>query len=163
MDNKSFLMLCTSLFESNGFVRKGKTYYYDNQCGILLVFGLQKSNYGAYYYMEHGFAFTEINKHLPNPKYNELDINLGRIMPVFGKALCYELMDEEKFGELADTIQQKLDVLLPIVNSGRGRIVEEFFSPTSQKLSYILDGVAEYLGIDVERIKEHRISVVVRE
>lgn len=160
MDNKSFLTLCTHIFESNGFIRKGKTFYYDNRCGILLVFGLQKSNYGAYYYMEHGVVFTEINKHLPNPKYNELDINLGRIMPAFGKALCYESMDEDKFSEFVDTIQQKLDVLLPIVNGGKEKIIQEFFSPTPRKISYVLNGVVEYLGIDTEYFQNHRIPIV---
>lgn len=160
MEKKAFLKLCANLFEANGFVRKGNTFYLENECGILLAFGLQKSSYDAYYYMEHGIAFKEINKYLPYPKINELDINMGRIMTRFGKALWYESLDEQSFCEISNAVQNKLDVLYPIINAGKEEILKQILCPNPIKISYIFDGVAQYLGIDIEHLRTHHISIV---
>lgn len=160
MEKNAFLKLCASFFKANGFSRKGNSFYYDNKDGILLVFGLNKSSYGPYYYMEHGCVFTEINKHLPFPKYNELDINLGRIMLPYGKAIHYELMGENDCNDLVDVIQQQINLLRPAIDGGREQIVRQLFYSGSMKISYVLKGTPEYLGIGIEYFKENRIAIV---
>lgn len=160
MEKKSFLKFCADTFKVNDFERKGNTYYYNNLNGILFVFGLQKSSYGPYYYIEHGLAFTDINRHLPYPKYHELDINLGRIMPSFGKALRYEIMGDAECRDLAVTIQQKIDTIRPIVDGGKEQIIARLISSVPNEISYVLKGTAEYLEVSDEYFKKHHIPIV---
>lgn len=160
MEKKSFLRFCADIFKVNGFERKGNTYYYDNLNGIRFVFGLKKSSYGPYYYIEHGFAFREINKHWPYPHYYELDMNLGRIMMSFGKALRYEDMFEAECMEFASLIQLKIDAILPIVDCGKEQIVAQFVYPEPNEISYLLKGTAEFLDVCTEHFKSHHIPIV---
>ena len=160
MEKRSFLKFCAAIFKANGFERKGNTYYYDGQNGVLLVFGLQKSTYGPYYYMEHGFAFKDINKYMPYPRYCELDINLGRVMAPFGKSLCYEQMGETECTALASSIQLKIDAIRPVVDCGKERIIEQFVYPEPDQISYLSKGTPEYMGICKEFFESNRIPVI---
>lgn len=160
MDKQAFLKFCSGVFKTNGFERKGNAYYYDNLNGILLVFGLQKSSYGPYYYLEYGLAFKRINKHLPYPHYYELDMNLGRIMTPFGKALRYESMQEAECTVFAMSIQSKIDELRPIIDGGKEQIVDQLVFPEPNNISYLLKGCAEFLGVSNEHFKKHRIAIV---
>lgn len=101
-----------------------------------------------------------INRCLPFPKSNELDVNFGRIIPSFGKALYYESMGENECNELAALIQKKIDQIQPIVVEGKEHIVRQLFYPTPVKISYVLNGTPEFLGISKEHFKEHHISIV---
>ena len=159
MDKNSFLKFFTNIFSFNRFVRHKSSFYY-NADGVTLVFSFQKSNYGPYFYLEYGLAFHEINPCLPFPKSNELDVNFGRIMPSFGKALYYESMGENECNELAAVIQDKIDQIQPIVDEGKEHIVRQLFYPTPVKISYVLNGTPEFLGISKEYFKEHHISIV---
>jgi len=160
MEKKSFLKYCADTFKANGFERKGNNYYYDNQNGILFVFGLQKSSYGPYYYIEYGFAFRETNKHWPYPHYYELDMNLGRIMTSFGKALRYEDMRDSECMELASVIQSKIELIRPIVDSGKEQIVSQFVYPEPNEISYLLKGTAEYLDVSNEHFCYYHIPII---
>ena len=160
MDNRGFLKLCSALFRDNSFICKGKNYYYDGHQGVSVVFGLQKSNYGPYYYMEHGFAFSAINKHFPFPKHNELDINLGRIMFPFGKMLHYETMNESDCKAFVATIQEKINTICPIINQGKEKIIDQYIFSKPDEISYILSSTAEFLEIDMQHFRDHHIGIV---
>lgn len=160
MEKRVFLNFCAEIFKANGFERKGNTYYYDGQNGILFVFGLQKSRYGPYYYIEHGFAFKDITKHMPYPRYCELDMNLGRIMTPFGKALCYEKMGESECADLVAAIQLKIDRFCPIVDCGMEQIVSQLVYLKPNEISYLSNGTAELLGISKDFIESNRIPMI---
>ena len=52
----------------------------------VIVFGVQKSSYGKYCYIEYGHAFSSINRNMPYPKFNQLNLNCGRVMTAVGQA-----------------------------------------------------------------------------
>lgn len=160
MEKRAFLKSCSKIFIDSAFVQKGNTFFYDNQNGIILVFAVYKSSYGAYYYMEHGIVFSAINKHMPFPKYNELNINFGRIMFPFGKAIFYESMNECDFEELMITIKQIIKQMRPIVDGGKNKIVHQIVIPSPKMISYVLKDTPEYLGLCNDFFKEHRIPIV---
>ena len=160
MDNRAFLKLCSDLFKENRFVSKGRKYYYDSGHGVSLVFALQKSNYGPYYYMEHGLAFLEINKHFPCPNHNELDINLGRIMFPFGKALHVDTMNESDFKVFIATVQRKINTIYPMISQGKEEAIRQYIFSKPEEISYILSSTATFLKIDKQHFRNHHIGVV---
>lgn len=160
VEKKEFLTFCTSVFRKNGFTRKGQTYYFDMGKDFIVVFGLMKSTYGPYYYMEYGFAIKAINKHLPYPKFNQLDINCGRIMFPKGKSLCYEEMDSEYCNSLQIVLQNHIDTLLLAGKLERAKLLYEFVLDSPSPVNYILKGTANYFGLDESIFKNQGITVV---
>ena len=78
MNKKEFQKLCRNIFKKNGFLARGNNFYFDYG-SLLLIFGLQHSNFGNYYYIEHGIANKETNPYMPWPKYYQIDRGRGRI------------------------------------------------------------------------------------
>ena len=160
MDKKAFLKFCTNIFEENGFYRKGSSFYLDYNEDTLVVFSFVKSAYGAYYYIEYGLVFKAINRHLPFPKYNELDINFERLMTKKGKAIMYEVMTEVECDELSGTLQENINHILSIVAGGKESIARQCIEKDIAEVAYVLKGTPEYLGLNADLFKSKGIAVI---
>ena len=58
MNSAEFKKELCKLFTIKGFMCKGTHFYRNITDEVMIVFGLQHSVYGAYYYMEYGFHPT---------------------------------------------------------------------------------------------------------
>ena len=126
MKKEEFLKMVTSIFKSYGFSKKGNNFYYDFNNEFLGVFGLQKSTYDAYYYIEFGFAIKNLNPKMPFPKYYELNLRFARIEFEFNinsQAVYYENLDEQAFKEI---LQEKITWFIEIGKSGKSGIGKSF-------------------------------------
>ena len=117
MNKKEFQKLCRDIFKRNGFLARGNNFYFDYG-QLLLIFGLQHSDFGSYYYIEHGVANKETNPYMPWPKYYQIDRGRGRIAFQLNKsgdpqAIFYESdFDEGKFIDILErTISQEKEKL----------------------------------------------------
>ena len=99
MTKNEFLKQLSDFFSDKGFICKKMHFYKKITSEVLIVFGLYASKYGEYYYLENGFCFKSISKFLPFPKYNQLNLNCGRIMFDKGKALCYKVTEKNMYFE----------------------------------------------------------------
>lgn len=160
MDKKDFLRLCTDVFRESGFHRKGGNYYLDYNEELLVVFSFLKSSYGAYFYVEYGLVFKSINRFLPHPKYNQIDINFGRIMTCCGKAIEYEVMTEIEFNELSNTIKEYVANIISIVEKGKEEIIRQCIHVSPPIVSYVLKGTPEFLGVSTDLFRGNGIAVV---
>ena len=126
MKKEEFLKLVSSVFKKYGFSKKGNNYYLDFDNDFVGVFGLQKSTYDAYYYIEFGFAIKNLNPKMPFPKYYELNLNFDRIKFDFSSdvyAVFYENLNKEAFNEI---IEQKILWFIEMGRSGRNSIRKNF-------------------------------------
>ena len=123
MQKEEFIKFITAIFKSYGFTKKGNNFYYDFQNEFIGVFGLQKSYYGPYYYIEFGFAIKGLNPKMPFPKFDELNLNFGRAMFGDFKAVYYEELNTELFKE---KLQEKISFLVETGRSGKEEIREKF-------------------------------------
>lgn len=160
MEKKEFLKFTANTFRENGFYRKGTNYYREYGDDIIVVFSFFKSSYGSYFYAEYGLAFKSINKHLPYPKYNELDINFGRIMTSFGKAIKYENITEEELNDFSSTIKNYVDHILSIVEKGKKEIVRQCIDTSPPVVEYVLKETPSFLGLSADLFKDKGIAVI---
>ena len=71
-----------TIFKELGFLVKNRHFYKDVTDDIMIVFGLQSTVYGGgYSYLNYGYCFKSINKHMPYPKYGCFNIDCRRIGP----------------------------------------------------------------------------------
>lgn len=78
MNKTEFLDFCEREFLKRGFVKVKKSYYLDGPRNIVCGIFLQKSNFGACYYINYGFYIKEQENLAKYPSYYEMDID-GRI------------------------------------------------------------------------------------
>ena len=145
MEQKEFLKLCTSIFKQYGFEKHNSNYYkiFDD---IILVFGLQKSSYGGkYYYLEYGFVFPSINKHMPYPKYHQANIRQGRMSIDGNYAIEYEVILSDTFREHLTNLIEKI---VKVVIGGKKSIID--YSILGKEKATLIIGydTLPYLGID---------------
>lgn len=75
MERKDFLKLCCNVLLEIGFRKKGSTHFYkDLSDEIMIVVGLCHSKYESKYWFDGGFVIKPINKHMPSPKYYDVNI-----------------------------------------------------------------------------------------
>lgn len=126
MKKEEFLKLSSSVFKDFGFTKKGNNFYYDFNDEFLGVFGLQKSAFDAYYYVEFGFAIKSLNPKMPFPKYHEVNLSFGRIefnFNIDSKAVYYENLDEKAFKAI---LQEKILWFIEIGKSGKSGIGKSY-------------------------------------
>lgn len=81
MEKNELIGRITQFFRLKGFRKKGgNNFYLDLSDEVMLVFGVQKSMYGEYCYIESGYVFKSINKHLPYPKYYDVNLRCCRVI-----------------------------------------------------------------------------------
>ena len=142
MTKQEFTKLINTLLKKDGFIKKGSNFYFDCENDIVCVFGMYKSNYDEYYYMEYGFAFKSINPKSPFPKYFELNVNCGRLLLDGDTAIYYETVNEDN---LIKTIHEVLIKLVETGKRGKDAICKVFVP----KCYYIISQkTLEYLGIE---------------
>lgn len=159
MTKKEFLKSCADVFCSNGFEFKGTTFYRENKHGIMAVFGFMKSTYGPYYYLEYGFAIKAINRFLPYPKFNELEINCGRVNTPIGKAFHYEQMTNDDITAVLNTVYQKIQVVTLALEMSEKEFLHNFILADPSPVSYLTKDTAEYFKCS-SLLKEQGIRIV---
>ena len=156
MKRQEFDSKLTSLFAQRGFICKKKTYYKEISNEVTIVFGLQKSSYGAYYYLEYGFCFGSINQNMPYPKLCQINLNCGRIMTSIGKAIEYEKLPEGFMDELEQHLDEIITEMKYLVNLGKDEFIRYFLSGKGNQSWFILGAeTADYFGLSMETFKYH--------
>ena len=84
MEKKDFQEMCKDIFKRNAFICRGTNFYFDTE-KFLLVFGLQHSRFGKYYYIEYGIADKAINECMPWPKVYQVGRERRRVNFQMGK------------------------------------------------------------------------------
>lgn len=159
MTKVEFLKQCTTFFPRKKFSCRNNHYYKEVSSDVLIVFGIQMSRYGGYCYLEYGYCFKSINKYLPYPKFNQLNLNCGRIMTDIGKAIVFERLDENVMGALEKTIDALVDQLINLANLGRNEISKYYLSEASNKSWYILgEETANYFDLPKEVFQYHFVK-----
>lgn len=159
MTKVEFLKQCTTFFFRKKFSCRNNHYYKEVSSDVLIVFGIQMSRYGGYCYLEYGYCFKSINKYLPYPKFNQLNLNCGRIMTDIGQAIVFERLDENVMGALEKTIDALVDQLINLANLGRNEISKYYLSEASNKSWYILgEETANYFDLPKEVFQYHFVK-----
>ena len=159
MTKVEFLKQCTTFFSRKKFSCRNNHYYKEVSRDVLIVFGIQMSRYGGYCYLEYGYCFKSINKYLPYPKFNQLNLNCGRIMTDIGQAIVFERLDENVMGALEKTIDALVDQLINLANLGRNEISKYYLSEASNKSWYILgEETANYFDLPKEVFQYHFVK-----
>ena len=159
MTKVEFLKQCTTFFSRKKFSCRKNHYYKEVSSDVLIVFGIQMSRYGGYCYLEYGYCFKSINKYLPYPKFNQLNLNCGRIMTDIGKAIVFERLDENVMGALEKTIDALVDQMINLANLGRNEISKYYLSEASNKSWYILgEETANYFDLPKEVFQYHFVK-----
>lgn len=157
MDYKLFKKKTAKMFADLGFQTPGDHFYKSVNDEILIVFGLQKSNYGEYCYCEFGYCLKQISKYLPYPKYNQLNVNCGRIMIGSESRLNYSYYEGSELPQnLIMILSDKATAAIQIANKGPDEIKEMYFVQRKYTFSYILGAdTAFYFGMDPSEFKYH--------
>ena len=156
MTKRDFIRQLTLLFSLEGFSRKGNHFYKEASSDILLVFGVHSSQYGGYGYLEYGYCLKSISKYLPYPKFNQLNLNCGRIMTEVGKALVYETLDKNTMNSLQKAIHEKIDLMGRLAASGGDRLIGFYLSEEHTESWYILgEKTAEYFRLPKDAFSGH--------
>ena len=153
MTKSEFIATIKKYFKNRNFYVKG-THFYKNLCNdVMLVIGLQKSNYGEYYYAEYGFCFCPINRHLPYPKFYEANIRCGRLTFHNSTPLDYESMIGFDFMKELD---KQIDFIISIGEKGKESIAEYYLNSNARRYMAIIgENTIKYLGISAEGLTIH--------
>ena len=148
MKKEEFVRLVTKVAKECGFSKKGNNFYYDFGNDIVSVLGLQKSLYGAYYYVEYGYAILSLNPRAPYPKFSDLNVNFGRIMFPFNKEVStmveYETINEIDTEVIVSTLRSILKKMVETGINGKTEIAKVYYN----NISYVIGAsTIEYLNI----------------
>ena len=156
MTKDEFLGRLTRYFSSKGFSCNRKHYYKTASDDAILVFGLNRSSYGKYYYLEYGYCFPSISKHFPHPKFNQLNLNCGRVMTDKGKAIAYEDWNENEMDSLEGKLDAIIDEMTHLASMGKEAMIQHYLSDTDHPSWYILgDETAAYFNLPREAFQYH--------
>ena len=157
MTKNEFKKWLNKYFSQKGFYCKSGHYYKEITNEVMIVFGLQYTNYGGKYcYLECGYCFKSINKYLPYPKYNQLNLNCGRVMTSKGKAIFFETLDEYQKDSLEQTIKERIDDLISIAYLKKDEMIKKIMLDGDRRSWYILgDETAAYFNLSREDFKFH--------
>ena len=138
MTKKQFLDEIAAFFCDNGFLRVKDHFYKDLSGDIMLVFGFQQSSYGKYGYMEYGYCFKSINQHLPFPRFNQLNLNCGRLMTDRGSAIEYATINEAFIQTFEQTLSDKIHEMQKLSQLNREAFIRHYLLMESRHSWYIL-------------------------
>ncbi len=156
MTKTEFVKQLTTFFVGKGFSCRYNHFYKEMTSDVIIVFGMHTSSYGGYCYLEYGYCFKSINKYLPYPKFNQLNLNCGRLMTGIGKAMVYEQLNENIVHNIEKTIGEEIDNLIDLVNLGKDRMIKFYLYETTNKSWFILgEETADYFGLPREAFKYH--------
>lgn len=159
MTKVDFIKQVTLFFSRKGFSCRNKHYYKEVSSDVILVFGMQMSHYGGYCYLEYGFCINSINRHSPWPKFNQLNLNCGRVMTGIGKAIVFEKMDEATMADLLKTIDGIVNDMINLAGLGKDAMIQYFLSGQTNQSWYILgDETVDYFGLPKEAFLYHFVK-----
>lgn len=159
MTKIEFIKQLSSMFAEKGFTCKSKHFYKEISRDVLIVFGIHMSLYGEYCYLEYGYCFKTINKYLPFPKFNQLNLNCGRIMTNMGKAIIFEEIDEKAFIDIEKAVDTVISSMIKLINMGRSEMIQYYLSGQSNQSWYILGNeTANYFGLPKEAFLYHFVE-----
>lgn len=152
MDKKEFKKALSNMFKKSGFVCKSNHFYKDITDETQLVFGLQASNYGSYYYIEYGYCFKSICNN-PYPKFYESNLRVGR----FCQALEYEDWNEEKVCSFEEDLAKVIETATEIGMREKMDFINCFFQ--MDRMWFIQgDHTAAYFGMTRNDFRKHFID-----
>lgn len=123
MDNTEFKMIVRENTSKFGFKYCKKNYYYEAD-NLIVVIGLQKSNFDNSFYINYGFCVKDIHDDLQYPKSNECDIT-GRFINETNKDI-YQL-DTMNVEKLVMSLEKNIvNFIVPVMNEGIGKYFELF-------------------------------------
>ena len=156
MTKKQFLDEIAAFFCDNGFLRAKDHFYKDLSGDVMLVFGFQQSSYGKYGYIEYGYCFKSINRHLPFPRFNQMNLNCGRLMTDRGSAIEYATIDEGFIQILEQTLSDKIHEMQALSQLNREAFIRHYLLKESGRSWYILgDETEAYFGLTRQDFKYH--------
>ena len=159
MTKNEFLKQLSDFFSDKGFICKKMHFYKEITSEVLIVFGLYASKYGEYYYLENGFCFKSISKFLPFPKYNQLNLNCGRIMFDKGKALCYNEFNENDMFMLKQKLGSVVNSMINISTMEKEKMIQLFLTGSFNESLYILgDETAKYFDLPRDVFQFHFVQ-----
>lgn len=161
MTKDEFKKEMRKFFSDKGFFCKGTTHYYKEVSNdVVIVFGLNMTycGRGKYCYMEHGYCFKSTNKHLPYPRFDYLDLILGRIMTSKGQSIVYEELDEDVMNSLKKAIDAEVDEMTHLVDLGREEMIKHYLNQSDLSWWIMGQDVADYFGLPREAFKYHFIN-----
>ncbi len=156
MNTAEFKKKLGKVFSIKGFVCKGTHFYKNITDEVMIVFGLQHSTYGAYYYMEYCYCFRTINQHLPYPKFAELNLRCGRLMTSKGQKIVPEMVNDIELGDIEMRIDSLLQEMESVVDLGKGGFIEYYLTEKRDK-SWRVVGMdtVEYFNLPIEAFQYH--------
>lgn len=141
MNNIEFKKIVQEITEKYGFMYCKKNYYFETP-ELIIVIGLQKSNYENSYYINFGFCVKEMHNDMKYPKSNECDITC-RFLNETGKGI-YQL-DIQNYEELVISLEKNItDFIVPVINAG----IRQFFILFPQYSCLASYNLKKYLGIE---------------
>jgi|ERR1700744_2964980 len=112
MEIKTFKKIINDLLIAKNFSKKGNYYRYTVK-DVIIVIGLQKSNYANGYYINVGYIITQLNPLLENPRDVDGDVRARFSFKKKGESIDYfdleELLesDEDKLkSQIEENINQ---------------------------------------------------------
>lgn len=136
MDKKQFKEFCKNEFQTRGFIKRKNMFYligHDLMCGIYL----QKSNYGAIYYVNYCYFIGEFENITNYPTHYESDIQgrvwaMSKTSTVRGKHFITAQIEYEAYTE---------EELRPYFDK---EFKEKILPPVHQGKKYILDNLGKF-------------------
>lgn len=132
MNSKDFKKFCNCYFMSKGFMKVKNTYYCNGSAGVLCSIDLQKSNYGAIYYINYCFFLGTFTDVADFPSTYEFDI-IGRIAVMSktqhkdGKVFLTAQIEYEEYSqeELTPLFDKEFEnKILPPIRLGKSYLVD---------------------------------------
>ena len=149
----------TVYFSNKGFLCKSNHYYKEVTGEMTIVFGIHFSSYGGCCYLEYGYSIKSLNNNIPYPRFNELNLNCGRVMTNIGKAIVFENTDEKVFIEITKAIDEIVDKMVDLAKMGRDTMIQHYLSERTNQSWYILGKeTADYFGMPVEAFRYHFVK-----
>lgn len=141
MNNIEFKKIVQEITSKYGFKYCKKNYYYE-LADLIVVIGLQKSNYENSFYINFGFCIKEIHNEIQYPKSNECDITC-RFLNETGKGIYQR--DIQNREELVNSLEKNInDFIVPVINAG----IKQLFILYPQYSCLASLNLKKYLGMN---------------
>ena len=133
MEKQVFLKSCSDILLDLGFRRKGTTHFYkDLSDDIMLVVGLCHSKYNARYWFDGGFVIKPINKHMPYPKFSDVNIRTMDINIDKQYYIDYMNINQYDFGILENSMKNTIGLYSSCYD--RSALMEKIIVPELYEL-----------------------------
>lgn len=156
MTKEEFRKQLKKYFFQEGFINRSSHFYKEISDEIGIALGIQYPSRTDYCSLEYGIYFKSINKYLPYPKFNQLNINCGSIMTCLGHDFRYEDVDEIVMDDIKRVISEKMNDLINIISLGNEGMINYFLHEWPYNSWYILgEETAAYFDLPKEAFTYH--------